>query len=82
MSQKRKGWACPGCSAPVSAGTLLDFKMGGALGDVGKWYVRGRCPGCEKWVQFTKHGAMLLRGPGRPGFPATVAVKHVRGDFS
>ena len=76
-----KAWKCPGCSAAVNAGTLLDYKMGGALGDVGKWYVRGRCPRCEKWIQFTKYGAMLLRGPGKPGYPANVAVKHVRGEF-
>ena len=69
MSQ-RKQWRCPGCDKLVSADTLLEYKMGGELGQVGKWYVRGRCPHCLKWVQFTKHGAMLLRGPGKPGYPA------------
>lgn len=82
MKKRKKQWACPGCTKPVSAGTLLDWKMGGALGDVGRWYVRGRCPHCGKWVQFTKHGAMVLTGPGKPGYTAAVGVKHVKGDYS
>lgn len=81
MAKRKKGWACPGCERPVSAGTLLDYKMGGELGQVGKWYVRGRCPHCGKHIQFTKHGAMVLTGPGRAGYPSSVAVKHVRGEY-
>lgn len=79
--RKPKGWACPNCAKPCGADALLDYKMGGELGQVGKWYVRGRCPHCGKWVQFTKHGAMVLTGPGRAGYPSSVAVKYVRGEY-
>ena len=82
VARRKKGWACPNCTEAVSAGMLLDWTMGGALGDVGRWYVRGRCPSCQRWVQFTKHGALVLRRPGKPGYPATVGVKHVKGDYS
>lgn len=76
-----KGWTCPNCNQPCSVDLLLDYKMGGELGQVGKWYVRGRCPHCGRHIQFTKHGAMVLTGPGKPGYPASVAVKHVRGEY-
>lgn len=81
MSQGVKQWHCPGCGVVCSADVLLNWKLGGKLGEVGGWYVRGRCPVCERWVQFTKHGAMLLRGPGKPGYAATVAVKNIPGRY-
>ena len=78
-----KQWECPNCNVPLPVDRLLDYKLGGKLGpeQVGSWYVRGRCPDCGKWVQFTKHGAMVLRGPGKPGVTATVAVKSVPGRY-
>jgi hypothetical protein len=82
MSQLKQ-WECLKCGAPLPVDRLLDYKLGGKLGpgEVGGWYVRGRCPDCGAWMQFTKHGAMLLRGPGKPGYPAAVAVKHVKGRY-
>ena len=82
MSQL-KAWECLQCGGNCGIDRLLDFKLGGKLGpgEVGGWYVRGRCPDCGHWMQFTKHGAMLLRGPGKPGHTAAVAVKHVKGRY-
>lgn len=86
MSQGVKQWECPNCGVPLPVDRLLDYKLGGKLDKdnpaiVGTWYVRGRCPDCGKWVQFTKHGAGVLRGPGKPGYTATVFVKHVPGRY-
>ena len=80
---KVKQWRCPNCDVPLPVDRLLDYKLGGKLGpgEVGGWYVRGRCPDCGKLVQFTKHGAGVLREPGKPGHAATVFVKHVPGRY-
>jgi hypothetical protein len=78
-----KQWECLKCGVPLPVDRLLDYKLGGKLGpgEVDGWYVRGRCQDCGACMQFTKLGAMLLRGPGRPGYPASVAVKHVKGRY-
>ena len=80
MSQTKQ-WQCPTCEMAVSADTLLDYSMGGELGQVGRWYVRGRCPYCHAWIQFMKHGASVLPKRGKPGYPATVITKHVKGEY-
>ena len=83
MSQQVKQWRCPSCDVPLPVDRLIEYTMGGKLGpgQVGGWYVRGQCPDCMRLVQFTKHGAGVLREPGKPGYAATVFVKHVPGRY-
>lgn len=81
-----KQWECLNCGVPLPVDRLLDYKLGGKLDKdnpevVGTWYVRGRCPDCGVWVQFTKHGAGVLRGPGKAGYPATVFTKYKPGRY-
>jgi hypothetical protein len=63
----QKQWRCPGCGRAVGADSLIDFETGWAMGEAGRWWVKGICPHCMQRVQFTKSKSVVIDSPHTPG---------------